>query len=77
MLLLYLRPLFVRSAAGELNFSHSEIGLTPQIGFKDKHICHVAMSLLHELNEANVVGVFMPTHWRPGLAIQLVGGTAR
>src|SRR6185369_5568098 len=56
MLLLYLRPLFVRSAADELNISQNEIGLTPQIGFKDKNICHVAMSLLHELNEANVVG---------------------
>src|SRR4029079_18572636 len=29
MLLLYMRPLFVRSAAGELDFSH-ETGLTPQ-----------------------------------------------
>src|SRR6185369_14485057 len=31
MLLLYLRPLFVRSAARELNFSHMELGLPPQI----------------------------------------------
>ena len=72
MLLLYLRPLFVRSAAGELNFTHSEIGLTPQIGFKDKHICHVAMSLLHELNEANVVGRLYADSLAPGLAIQLM-----
>lgn len=70
MLLLYLRPLFVRSAAGELN--HTEIGLTPQIGFKDKNICHVAMSLLHELNEANVVGRLYADSLAPGLAIQLV-----
>jgi AraC family transcriptional regulator len=72
MLLLYLRPLFVRSAAGELNFSQNEIGLTPQIGFKDKHICHVAMSLLHELNEANVVGRLYADSLATGLAIQLV-----
>ena len=72
LLLLYLRPLFVRSAAGELNFLHTEIGLTPQIGFKDKNICHVAMSLLHELNEANVVGRLYADSLAPGLAIQLV-----
>jgi AraC family transcriptional regulator len=69
MLLLYLRPLFVRSAAGELN---TEVGLTPQIGFKDKNICHVAMSLLHELNDANVVGRLYADSLAPGLAIQLV-----
>jgi AraC family transcriptional regulator len=72
LLLLYLRPLFVRSAAGELNFTHTEIGLTPQIGFKDKNICHVAMSLLHELNEANVAGRLYADSLAPGLAIQLV-----
>jgi len=72
MLLLYLRPLFVRSAGGELNFATNEIGLTPQIGFKDKHICHVAMSLLHELNEANVVGRLYADSLATGLAIQLV-----
>ena len=72
MLLLYLRPLFVHAAARELNFSHTEIGLTPQIGFKDKHICHVAMSLLHELNEANVVGRLYSDSLASGLAIQLV-----
>ena len=72
MLLLYLRPLFVRSAARELNFSQTEIGLTPQIGFTDKHICHVAKSLLHELNEANVVGRLYADSLATGLAIQLV-----
>ena len=72
MLLLYLRPLFVRAAARELNFSHNEIDLTPQIGFKDKHICHVAMSLLHELNEANVAGRLYADSLATGLAIQLV-----
>lgn len=72
MLLLYLRPLFVRSAARELNFSHNGIGLTPQIGFRDKHICHVAMSLLHELNEGNVVGRLYADSLAQGLAIQLV-----
>ena len=71
MLLLYMRPLFVRSAAGELDFSY-ETGLTPQVGFRDKHICHMAMSLLHELNEANVVGRLYADSLATGLAIQLI-----
>jgi AraC family transcriptional regulator len=72
MLLLYLRPLFVRSAVREVNFGHNDVDLTPQIGFRDKHICHVAMSLLHELNEANVVGRLYADSLATGLAIQLV-----
>ncbi len=72
MLLLYLRPLFVRSATGDLNFCVHELGLTPQIGFKDKHICHIAMSLLHELNEVSVDGRHYADSLATGLAIQLV-----
>jgi len=72
LLLLYLRPLFVRSAVREVNFAAHEIDLTPQIGFRDKHISHVAMSLLHELNEANVVGRLYADSLATGLAIQLV-----
>ncbi|MGH9972194.1 MAG: helix-turn-helix domain-containing protein [Pyrinomonadaceae bacterium] len=71
-LLLYLRPLFVRSAVAEFNFSYTEIALTPQIGFKSKHIRHVAISLLHELNEANVVGRLYADSLAIGLAMQLV-----
>jgi AraC family transcriptional regulator len=72
ILFLYLRPLFVRSAAAGFTFSQNEVVLTPQLGFKDKHICHVAMSLLHELNEANVVGRLYADSLATGLAIQLV-----
>lgn len=72
LLLLYLRPLFVRSAVREVEFAHHEIDPIPQIGFRDKHICHVAMSLLHELNEANVVGRLYADSLATGLAIQLV-----
>jgi len=72
LLFLYLRPLFVRSAVAEFNFSHNEIALSPQIGFRDKHICHIAMSLLHELNEANVVGRLYADSLATGLAIQLI-----
>ena len=72
ILLLYLRPLFVRSAVAEFNFSYREIALTPQIGFNNKHIRHVAMSLLDELNEANVVGRLYADSLAIALAMQLV-----
>jgi AraC family transcriptional regulator len=72
MMLLYLRPLFVRSVATEFSFSYNEIALTPQIGFRNKHIRHVAMSLLQELNEANVVGGLYADSLATGLAMQFV-----
>jgi AraC family transcriptional regulator len=71
-LLIYLRPLFVRSAVSDLNFSYKEIDLTPQIGFRNQHILHVALSLLHELNEANVVGQLYADSLAIGLALQVV-----
>jgi AraC family transcriptional regulator len=72
IVLLYLRPLFVRSAVTEFDFSYSETALTPQIGFGNKHIRHVALSLLQALNEANVVGRFYADSLAIGLAMQLV-----
>jgi AraC family transcriptional regulator len=72
MLLLYLRPLLVRSVVTEFEFSYNETALTPQIGFRNKHIRHVAMSLLQELNEANVVGRLYADSLATGLAMQFV-----
>jgi AraC family transcriptional regulator len=72
IMLLYLRPLFVRSAVKESNSSYRENALTPQIGFRNKHIRHVAMSLLDELNEANVAGRFYADSLAAGLAMQLM-----
>jgi AraC family transcriptional regulator len=72
VLLLYLRPLFVRSAVTEFNFSYREMALTPQIGFKNKQIRHVAMSLLHELNEATVSSRPYADSLATALAMQLV-----
>jgi AraC family transcriptional regulator len=56
----------------DLNFSYKEIDLTPQIGFRNQHILHVALSLLHELNEANVVGQLYADSLAIGLALQVV-----
>jgi len=71
-LLLFLRPLFVRSAVEEFDSSYKELALTPQIGFQSKHIRHIAMSLLGELNEANVVGRLYADSLAIGLAMQLI-----
>ena len=70
-LLLFLRPLFVRSAAAKFDFSYNDLALTPQIGFKSGHIRHIAMSLLGELNEANVVGRLYADALATSLAMQL------
>ena len=72
ILLLFLRPLFVRSAVEEFDFSYGELALTPQIGFQSRHIQHIAMSLLGELNEANVMGRLYADSLAVGLAMQLI-----
>ncbi|HXQ69234.1 MAG TPA: AraC family transcriptional regulator [Pyrinomonadaceae bacterium] len=72
ILLLFLRPLFVRSVVEGIDFSFGEVVLTPQIGFQSKHIRHIAMSLLGELNEANVVGRLYADSMAIGLAMQLI-----
>jgi AraC family transcriptional regulator len=70
-LLLFLRPLFVRSAIEEFDAAYKELALTPQIGFRSKHIRHIGMSLLGELNEANVEGRLYADSLATGLAMQL------
>jgi AraC family transcriptional regulator len=70
-LLLFLRPLFVRSAVEGLDFSYRELDLTPEIGFESKHIRHLAMSLLGELNEASLLGRLYADSLAIALAIQL------
>jgi len=69
-LFLFLRPLFVRSVVEGID--HGELVLTPQIGFQSKHIRHIAMSLLSELNEANVAGRLYADSLAFGLAMQLI-----
>ena len=71
-LLMFLRPLFLRSAVEALDLSYGELALTPQIGFQSRHIRHIAMSLLGELNEANVMGRLYADCLAVGLAIQLI-----
>ena len=62
----------MRKVVEEFEFSYKDIVLTPQIGFRSKHIRHIAMSLLHELKEANVVGRLYADSLAVGIAMQLV-----
>ena len=71
-LLLFLKPLFVRSAVEESDFPCQEPALTPEIGFQSKHIRHIALSLLSELKEANVAGRQYADSLAIGLAMQLI-----
>ena len=70
VLLLYFRPLFIRSAVPD--FSYSTMRLRPQIGFRNNQIRHLAMSLLQELNEANLTDRFYADSLAIGLAVQLI-----
>jgi len=70
--LLFLRPLFVRSSVEGLDFSSADLSLTPQIGFQSSQIRHIAMSLLGELHEPSVVGSVYADSLAIGVAMQLI-----
>jgi AraC family transcriptional regulator len=71
-LLVFLGPLVVRTVLEELEFARKELVITPQIGVQSKHIRHIAMSLLSELNQPNVVGRLCADSLATGLALQLI-----
>jgi AraC family transcriptional regulator len=73
VLLLSLRPLFVRNAVKDFDPSFQNMELTPQIGFQCRNIRLLAMSLLGELNEANVAG----GRYADSLAVALAMQVAR
>lgn len=71
VLLLFLRPLFVRSAVADFDASFKDLELTPQIGFESQHVRHIALSLLSELSEANVMSRLYADSLAVGLAMQV------
>ena len=71
VLLLYLSPLFVRNAVKDFDSSFKDLELTPQIGFQSQHIRHIALSLLSELSEANVMSRLYADSLAVGLAMQV------
>ena len=72
LLLLFLRPLFVRSAVKDFDSSFKDLELPPLIGFQSQHIRHIALSLLSELSDANVMSRLYADSLAVGLAMQVV-----
>jgi AraC family transcriptional regulator len=69
---LYLEPQFLRTTAASIDVEYSQISIAPQFGIRDEHIHHIAMSLHHELKDANVVGRLYADSLAKVLAMQLV-----
>jgi AraC family transcriptional regulator len=72
VLLLFLRPLIVRSVVERFDFARKDLAVTPQLGFRSKQIRHITMSLLCELNQTNVVGRFCADSMATSLALLLI-----
>ncbi len=70
--LLYLRPFFVRNTAAKFQLAYSDLGLKPELGVESNHIRHIALSLLDELKEANLVGKIYADSLAVGLTVQLI-----
>jgi len=70
--LLYLRPFFVRNTAAKFQLAYSDLGLKPELGVESNHIRHIALSLLEELKEANLVGKIYADSLAVGLTVQLI-----
>ena len=72
LVLLFLRPFFVRNTAAKFQLACSDLALKPDLGFESNHIKHIALSLLEELKEANVVGKIYADSLAVGLTVQLI-----
>lgn len=72
LVLLYLRPFFVRNTAAKFQLGCGDLLFKPELGVESNHIQHIALSLLEELKEANVVGKFYADSLAIGLTVQLL-----
>ena len=72
LVLLYLRPFFVRNTAAKFQLACKDLALKPELGFESNHIRHIALSLLEELKEANVVGKIYADSLAVGLTVQVI-----
>jgi AraC family transcriptional regulator len=53
---IYLDPQFVQKTAEACELNHGQIAIEPQLGVRDEQLSYLAMSLLYEMKEENVVG---------------------
>ena len=72
MVLLYVRPIFVRNTATQFQLAYNDLALKPELGVESNQIRHIALSLLEELKEANVVGRLCAESLAVGLTVQLI-----
>ncbi|HEY6659799.1 MAG TPA: helix-turn-helix transcriptional regulator [Pyrinomonadaceae bacterium] len=72
MVLLFVRPFFVRNIATQFQLAFNDLALKPELGLQSNHIRHIAVSLLEELEEANVVGSLYAESLAVGLTVQLI-----
>ena len=72
MVLLYVRPIFVRNTAIQFQLTYNDLALKPGLGVESNQIRHIALSLLEELKEANVVGRLCAESLAVGLTVQLI-----
>ena len=69
---LYLHPNFLRTTAESIDFDYSQIRLAEQFGIRDEHLQHIALSLLCEMKEPNVIGRVYAESLARVLAMQIV-----
>ena len=69
---LYIDPQFLRTTAESIDLDYSQISIAPQFGIRDEHIHHIALSLRHELKDANVAGRLYADSLAIVLAMQMV-----
>ncbi|MBO0801326.1 MAG: helix-turn-helix transcriptional regulator [Blastocatellia bacterium] len=53
---IYLEPEFVWKTAAACELDHGALALEPQLGVRDEQLSYLAMSLLYEMKEENIVG---------------------
>ena len=68
---LYLHPRFVQQTAETWGLNHGQMAIEPQLGVRDEQLSHLALSLLYELKEENVVGKLYADSVASALAMQL------
>ena len=72
LVLLYLRPFFIRDTAAKFQLASIDPVLKPELGVESTHIRHIALSLLEELQEANLVGKIYADSLAIGLTLQVI-----
>ena len=69
---IYLPPQFVGMVAASCELDHNRVELGPQFGVRDAQLRYIAMALLHELGEANIIGRLYAGSLAAVLAVHLV-----